>query len=159
MKILVIGSGGREHAIVWALKKTSRRTVDLYCAPGNAGIAELADCVSISATDIVNLAEFASENAIDLTFVGPEAALALGIVDEFNRRGLTIVGPSGTAAKLEASKGFAKDFMKRHGVPLLCIELLDLHRKPSTFSQAENLAIPKHLWWSKPTAWPPAKES
>jgi len=117
MRILVIGSGGREHAILWALNKTSGRPVELYCAPGNAGIAEIAQCVSVLPTDIARLADFAASHAIDLTFVGPEAPLALGIVDEFERSGLTIVGPSSSAARLEASKGFAKDFMRRHGVP------------------------------------------
>src|SRR5262249_43939549 len=105
------------HAILWALDKTSGRPVELYCAPGNAGIAEIAQCVSVLPTDIARVADFAASHAIDLTFVGPEAPLALGIVDEFERSGLTIVGPSSSAARLEASKGFAKDFMRRHGVP------------------------------------------
>jgi phosphoribosylamine---glycine ligase len=117
MKILLIGSGGREHAILWALKKTSRRLVVLYCAPGNAGIEQVARCVPISASDIAALVEFAAAKGIDLTFVGPEAPLALGMVDAFERRGLTIVGPSRAAAQLEASKSFAKEFMTRHGIP------------------------------------------
>ena len=117
MKILVVGSGGREHAILWALKKTSRRPLALYCAPGNAGIAQVASCISIPATDISSLAQFAAAEMIDLTFVGPEAPLAAGVVDEFEHRGLTIVGPSESAARLEASKGFAKEFMTRHAIP------------------------------------------
>ncbi len=117
MKILIIGSGGREHAIVWALRKTSHRSLELYCAPGNAGIAQLARCIPISATEIAALAEFARKEEIDLTFVGPEASLAAGIVDEFQRLGLTIVGPTKAATRLEASKGFAKQFMARHGIP------------------------------------------
>jgi phosphoribosylamine--glycine ligase len=116
MNILVIGSGGREHAICWSFAKSSRVS-QIFCAPGNAGIAEIARCVPINAEDIGVLAEFAAENKIDLTFVGGESALALGIVDEFESRGLRIVGASKEAAQLEASKAFAKDFMKRHGVP------------------------------------------
>ena len=113
----MIGSGGREHALVWALKQTSRRALELFCAPGNAGIAEVAECVPISATDVGALADCAEQNKIDLTMVGPEASLAKGIVDEFDRRGLRIVGPTKNAARLETSKAFAKDFMQRHGVP------------------------------------------
>ena len=117
MKILVVGSGGREHAILWALKKTSRRALDLHCAPGNAGIAQIARCVSIGASDIPSLAQFAAAEKIDLTFIGPEAPLAAGIVDEFQQRGLAIVGPSASASRLESSKGFAKEFMFRHAIP------------------------------------------
>ncbi|HXD29989.1 MAG TPA: phosphoribosylamine--glycine ligase [Pyrinomonadaceae bacterium] len=117
MKILVIGSGGREHAILSTLKSTARIELELYCAPGNAGISQLAECVSISATDVAKLAEFAASERVDLTFVGPEAPLAAGIVDAFESQQLTIVGPSQAAARLEASKGFAKDFMERHGIP------------------------------------------
>lgn len=117
MRILVVGSGGREHALVWALKRTSLRAVEIFCAPGNAGIAEIAQCVSIGATDVPVLADFAQREQIDLTMVGPEASLAEGIVDEFERRGLRIVGPGREAAQLETSKVFAKDFMQRHGIP------------------------------------------
>jgi len=117
MKALVIGSGGREHAIVWALKQTSRLPLDLYCAPGNAGISQLAECVSISSGNHKSLIEFAQTNGIDLTIVGPEGPLAEGIVDEFTRHGLKIVGPSQAASRLESSKAFAKDFMRRHKIP------------------------------------------
>lgn len=117
MKALVIGSGGREHAILWALKRTSAVTLDLYCAPGNGGISELAECVPIPPTDALSLIEFASSNAIDLTIVGPEGPLAEGIVDRFEGSGLKIVGPSAAASRLESSKGFAKDFMRRHQIP------------------------------------------
>ena len=117
MKILVVGSGGREHALVWALRKTRSRAVELFCAPGNAGIAEFAECLPISATDVAALADFAAQEGIDLTMVGPEAALAVGIVDEFEQRGLRIVGPRMKAAQLETSKAFAKDFMRRHSIP------------------------------------------
>lgn len=113
----MIGSGGREHALVWALKQTSQRPLELFCAPGNAGIAEIAECVAISATDVAALSDFAQREQIDLTMVGPEAALAEGVVDEFERCGLRIVGPTQNAARLETSKAFAKDFMQRHGIP------------------------------------------
>ena len=116
MNILVIGSGGREHAICWAFAKSSR-VKKIFCAPGNAGIGEIAECVPIRAEDIAALADLASAKGIDLTFVGGETPLALGIVDEFESRGLRIVGASKKAAELEASKAFAKDFMKRHSVP------------------------------------------
>jgi phosphoribosylamine--glycine ligase len=117
MKAMVIGSGGREHAIVWALKRTSNVPLDLYCAPGNAGISQLAECVSISTGDHKSLIEFAQTNGIDMTIVGPEGPLAEGIVDEFTRHGLKIIGPSRAASRLESSKSFAKDFMRRHKIP------------------------------------------
>jgi phosphoribosylamine--glycine ligase len=117
MKALLIGSGGREHAILWALKRTSQENLDLYCAPGNGGISELAECVPIPVTDHSALIEFARTSAIDLTIVGPEGPLAEGIVDKFQRNGLKIVGPSAAASRLESSKGFAKDFMRRHKIP------------------------------------------
>src|SRR5438876_11874917 len=93
MRILTIGSGGREHALVWALRKTSTRSLELFCAPGNAGIAQDAECRPVAANDIPALVQLVEEKKIDLTIVGPEAPLAVGIVDEFNRRGLRIVGP------------------------------------------------------------------
>jgi phosphoribosylamine--glycine ligase len=116
MNILVVGSGGREHAICSAFAR-STRVEKIYCANGNAGIAEVAECVQIRPDEIGRLAEFADANSIDLTFVGGETSLALGIVDEFEKRRLTIVGPNKSAAELEASKAFSKDFMARHGVP------------------------------------------
>jgi phosphoribosylamine--glycine ligase len=116
MNIFVIGSGGREHAICTSFRKSAKVT-KVYCAPGNAGIAAVADCVSIAADDVISLIEFAKTNQIDLTFVGGETSLARGIVDEFNRNGMRIVGPTKEASQLESSKAFAKDFMSRHGVP------------------------------------------
>ncbi|HEX8399330.1 MAG TPA: phosphoribosylamine--glycine ligase [Pyrinomonadaceae bacterium] len=124
MKILVVGSGGREHAICWAIKK-SRHNPQIYCAPGNAGIAEIARCVNISATEIQKLAEFAVENSIDLTIVGGETSLAAGIVDEFESKNLKIVGASQKAARLEGSKVFAKDFMTRHKIPTAGYKVAD----------------------------------
>lgn len=116
MKILIIGSGAREHALCWAFRKNSMAN-EIYCADGNAGIGEVARRVDIKPDEIEKLAEYAAENQIDLTFVGGETALALGIADEFERRNLRIVGASGKAARLEASKSFAKDFMARHDIP------------------------------------------
>ncbi|MBZ0203819.1 MAG: phosphoribosylamine--glycine ligase [Ignavibacteria bacterium] len=116
MKILVIGSGGREHAIVWKLKE-SPQVSKIYCAPGNAGIGEIAECINIKADDVKGLLKFVKDSDIDFTVVGPEVALEAGIVDEFNNQGLKIFGPQKNAARLEHSKIFAKDFMKRHNVP------------------------------------------
>ncbi len=117
MKILVIGSGGREHALCWALRQTAQTPPQLYCAPGNDGSAQLAQCVPLKATDIAALANFAAVERIDLTVVGSEAPLAAGLVDEFTRRGLLVAGPRAEAARLEASKVFAKEFMARHRIP------------------------------------------
>jgi phosphoribosylamine--glycine ligase len=117
MKALVVGSGGREHAILWAMKRTSSVPLDLYCAPGNGGISELAQCVPISVNDHQALMDFVQTGAIDLTIVGPEGPLAEGIVDEFESHGLKIMGPSRAASRLESSKAFAKQFMRRHGIP------------------------------------------
>lgn len=116
MRILVIGSGGREHAICYAFSRGSRLS-KLFCAPGNAGISELAECVDINAEEVTKLADFASREKVDLTFVGGEGPLALGIVDEFEKRGLRIIGASKDASRLESSKSFAKAFMSRHGIP------------------------------------------
>ncbi len=116
-RILVIGSGGREHAIVWALRKTSSEPVELFCAPGNAGIEQVARVVNIPAHDHAQLAAFVESQEIELIFVGPEAPLAAGIIDTFEARGLPIVGPASAAARLEGSKIFAKEFMARHVIP------------------------------------------
>ena len=116
MNVLVVGSGGREHAICYAFSRSSL-VKKLYCANGNAGIASVAECVPIRPDDVKTLADFASSNGVDLTFVGGETSLALGIVDEFTRRGLRIIGPTREAAQLEASKAFAKDFMARYEIP------------------------------------------
>ena len=116
MKILVIGSGGREHAIVWKLRQSPRVSA-VFCAPGNGGISQLAECVPIRISDHGALAQFAREQGIGLTVVGPDDALAAGIVDHFQKDGLRIFGPTQSAARLESSKVFAKDFMLRHGIP------------------------------------------
>ncbi|RKD23658.1 phosphoribosylamine--glycine ligase [Caminicella sporogenes DSM 14501] len=116
MKILVVGSGGREHTIVWKLSQ-SPKVSKVFCAPGNAGIAQIADVVNISDTDIDGLLSFAKDKGIDLTVVGPEAPLVNGIVDRFQREGLKIFGPNKDCARLEGSKSFAKNFMIRHNIP------------------------------------------
>jgi phosphoribosylamine---glycine ligase len=116
MKILVIGSGGREHALVWKIRQSPRVT-RLYCAPGNAGIGELAELVALIPDDVHALRHFAEQERIDLTVVGPELPLSLGLVDEFETHGLRIFGPNHQAAQLEASKAFAKEIMRKQRVP------------------------------------------
>jgi phosphoribosylamine--glycine ligase len=140
MNVLVVGSGGREHAIVWKLKQSPRVT-KIYCAPGNAGIAETADCVPITADDIYGLAQFAHTNNIGLTVVGSESPLVHGIVDLFEERGLTIFGPSKAAAQVEGSKMFLKHFLKRHNIPTATY---------ATFHQSELEKAQHHVLNSHP---------
>ena len=116
MRVLVVGQGAREHALAWKLRQ-SPLVKELYAAPGNAGIAGVADCVGIGVADIVELADFAEKLKMDLTVVGPELPLTLGIVDEFQKRGLPIFGPTRLAAELEGSKVFSKEFMRKYGIP------------------------------------------
>lgn len=116
MKILVVGGGGREHAICWKLSNESN-VEKIYCAPGNAGISNVAKCISIEDSDIEALVNFAKENKIDLTIVGPEVSLVAGIVDEFEKENLKIFGPNKKCAQLEGSKAFSKEFMIRHNLP------------------------------------------
>jgi phosphoribosylamine--glycine ligase len=116
MKILVIGGGGREHALVWKLRQ-SRSVNKVWCAPGNGGIAQDAECVAVDTTNLRGLGELAERVGADLTVVGPEQPLVLGIADEFARRRLPLVGPTRECAQLEGSKIFAKDFLQRHNVP------------------------------------------
>jgi phosphoribosylamine--glycine ligase len=116
MNILVIGSGGREHALVWKIKQ-SRKAKKIYCAPGNAGIGQLAELVAVKPTDLDGLLKFAKTKKIDLTVVGPEVPLTEGVVDAFEQHGMAIFGPSKSAAALEGSKVFAKKFMQNHGIP------------------------------------------
>jgi phosphoribosylamine---glycine ligase len=136
MKVLVIGSGGREHALVWKIRQ-SPRVREIYCAPGNGGIAQESRLVPLGAEKVEELARFVRDNQIDLTIVGPELPLTLGIVDYFEEKGLPIVGPSQAAARLEGSKIFAKEFMQRHGIPTATYfrastaeEALQIVRKP-----------------------------
>jgi phosphoribosylamine--glycine ligase len=116
MRVLVVGQGAREHALCWKLKQ-SPIVHELYAAPGNAGISAVADCVPIGVADIIELADFAEQLKMDLTIVGPELPLTLGIVDEFQKRGLAIFGPTRLAAELEGSKVFSKEFMRKYGIP------------------------------------------
>lgn len=116
MKVLIIGGGGREHTLVWKLSQ-SRRVDKIFCAPGNAGISELAECLDIKTEDIESLLNFARYEWIDLTVVGPEAPLVMGIVDAFRKDRLRIFGPPASGARLEGSKVFAKDFMLKYGIP------------------------------------------
>jgi phosphoribosylamine--glycine ligase len=122
MKVLVIGSGGREHALVWKLAQSSR-VAKIYCAPGNAGISRLAECVPIAATELERLTDFAEHQGIGLTVVGPEVPLTMGIVDLFRSRGLRVFGPSRQAAALEGSKVFTKDLLKKYGIPSAAYEV------------------------------------
>ncbi|MBM2839425.1 MAG: phosphoribosylamine/glycine ligase, partial [Deltaproteobacteria bacterium] len=120
MKVLVVGSGGREHALIWKISKSSRLTAHgsrIFCAPGNAGISKIAECVDIKADDIPRLLSFAQKEQIDLTVVGPEGPLTLGIVDDFEKAGLRIFGASKRAAEIEWSKAFSKALMKKYGIP------------------------------------------
>ncbi len=116
MKVLIVGNGGREHALAWKVRQ-SPLVSEVYCAPGNAGIAQIADCVPIDSSSIVEVADFAQTVKADLTVVGPELPMVLGIGDEFVRRGLRIFCPSRGAAELEGSKAFAREFMSRHQIP------------------------------------------
>ncbi len=151
MKILVLGSGGREHALVWKLQQSPRVTA-VFCAPGNAGIAQDATLVPIKISEHDRLVQFVRDEGIDLTVVGPDDALAAGIVDRFTAAGLRIFGPNQRAAQLESSKVFAKDFMLRHGIPTArsgCFsDSLEAHRfaQQSTYPlvvKADGLALGK----------------
>jgi len=116
MQILVLGGGGREHAIVWKLAQ-SKKVEKIYCAPGNPGIAQLAECVDLDTTDNKGLAHWAKEHHIDLTVVGPEVPLVAGVADEFRAQGLAIFGPNAQAAAIEGSKAFSKELMKKYNIP------------------------------------------
>ena len=138
MKVLVVGSGGREHAIVDALFRSP--SVDkIYCAPGNAGIAQQAECVAIKDTDVEGLKQFAVENAIDLTVVGPEAALAVGIADEFRKAGLPIFGHTKAAARIESSKEFAKELMAKYDIPTAGYKAFDNYDEAVAYVEARPL--------------------
>jgi phosphoribosylamine--glycine ligase len=151
MKVLVVGSGGREHALVWKLAQSPQISA-LYCAPGNAGICQQAQSVPLAADDIRALRDFATVERIDLTVVGPELPLALGISDVFAEHGLAVFGPSQAAAQLEASKAFAKSFMWEHGIPtaeaVICDDFATAekyirHREGPLVVKADGLAAGK----------------
>jgi phosphoribosylamine--glycine ligase len=128
MKVLVVGNGGREHAIIWKLKQ-SPNVNKIYCTIGNAGINQIAGAVNIKADDVNSLVEFVKEKKIDFTVIGPEVPLSLGIVDEFERNSLRVFGPTRYAAQLETSKVFAKEFMKRHNIPTAKYERFNIEQK------------------------------
>jgi len=142
-RILIIGSGGREHAIAWAIRQTSAPEVEIFCAPGNAGIAQIAQTANIPVNDHAQLAQFVEANQIDLTFAGPEAPLAAGIVDFFVAHGLRIVGPTAAAAQLEGSKIFAKDFMARHTVPTAAYRVATSPEEAIAFLKSGEFGSPE----------------
>ncbi|MBM3253877.1 MAG: phosphoribosylamine--glycine ligase [Candidatus Omnitrophica bacterium] len=137
MKILVIGSGGREHALCWKIAK-SKKVDKIFCALGNGGISDIAEIVNIKADDIKSLINFVKENRIDLTVVGPEAPLVVGIVDEFGKEGLKIFGPTKNAALLESSKVFAKELMRKIGVPTADFRVFDNVENARTYVKSKN---------------------
>ncbi len=140
MKILVIGSGGREHVICWKLAQ-SPKAEKIYCAPGNAGIAEFAECVAIGAMEFDKLAAFAKEQSIDLTIVGMDDPLVGGIVDVFEAEGLRVFGPRKNAAILEGSKAFSKDLMKKYNIPTAAYENFDDPEKALAYLETAKLPI------------------
>ncbi|MDT8318377.1 MAG: phosphoribosylamine--glycine ligase [bacterium] len=139
MKVLVVGGGGREHALVWKISQ-SPKVDKVYCAPGNAGIADMAGIVDISASDIDGLARFAEGEGIDLTVVGPEVPLTMGIVDLFEKKGLKIFGPSKAAAEMEGSKAFSKTIMKKYNVPTAAYETFT--SQDEAFAYIDKLGAP-----------------
>jgi len=141
MRVLVVGNGGREHALVWKIRQ-SPLAKEVYCAPGNAGIAELADCVPIDTSNIVEVADFAQTIKADLTVVGPELPMVLGIADEFNRRGMTIFCPSRAAAEIEGSKAFAREFMDRHKIPSPRYEICRSPEEAADFAKRAPFGFP-----------------
>lgn len=140
MKILVVGGGGREHAIIWKLKQSSLVS-KIFAAPGNAGISLIAESVDIKADNINGLADFAKKNNIDLTVVGPELPLTLGIVDEFNQRDLRIFGPTQLAAEIEGSKAFAKEFMRKYHIPTAPYQIFSDLTEATKFVKSAALPV------------------
>jgi phosphoribosylamine--glycine ligase len=140
MKVLVVGSGGREHALVWKIAQ-SPRVKEVVCAPGNGGISRIARCIAIAADDLEGLARFAQDQKIDLTVVGPELPLTMGIVDLFQKEGLTIFGASKGAAQLEGSKAFAKDLMKKYNIPSAEYRVFDDHDQAVAYIKKEGAPI------------------
>ena len=140
MKILVVGSGGREHALCWKIAQ-SKKVDKIYCAPGNAGVAEVAECVAIGAMEFEKLADFAQEKEIDLTVIGMDAPLVGGVVDVFEERGLRIFGPRKNAAILEGSKAFSKDLMKKYNIPTAAYENFDDADKALAYLETASFPI------------------
>ena len=151
MDILIVGGGGREHAIAWKLSQ-SPRVGKLYCAPGNAGIAALAECIGIKAEDVPGICRFASETDIGLVVIGPEVPLAMGLTDELSKIGIRVFGPDKNCAQLEASKAFTKHFLKKHAIPtagyLECTDIAEAKKAIGLFGwpmviKADGLAAGK----------------
>ncbi|MDR1772454.1 MAG: phosphoribosylamine--glycine ligase [Hungatella sp.] len=140
MKVLVIGGGGREHAIVWKISR-SPKVDKIYCAPGNAGIAELAECVDMGVMDFDRQVAFAREKEIDLTIIGPDDPLVAGAVDAFEAAGLRVFGPQKRAALLEGSKSFSKDLMKRYGIPTAAYEIFDSPEEALSYVKTAPMPI------------------
>jgi len=140
MKILVVGSGGREHAICWKIAQ-SKKVEKIYCAPGNAGIAEYAECVNIGAMELEKLADFAEEKKIDLTVIGMDDPLVAGVVDVFEARGLKVFGPRKNAAILEGSKAFSKDLMKKYNIPTAAYEVFNSPEAALAYLETAKLPI------------------
>ena len=136
MKVLILGSGGREHALAWAVKRSPRVT-EVVCAPGNGGIAQIARCVPVDLKDVAAMVRLAGAEQPGLTIVGPELPLSLGIVDALQERGLRVFGPTRAAAMLESSKGFAKRFLQRHNIPTasyaVCVNLAEVEKAVESF--------------------------
>ncbi|MGN1276651.1 MAG: phosphoribosylamine--glycine ligase [Floccifex sp.] len=140
MKVLVIGTGGREHALALAASKSSL-VEKVYCAPGNPGMALFGECVNVSGSDIDGLVSFAKENEIDLTIVGPEATLSLGVVDAFQEAGLQIFGPTKAATQVESSKDFAKKIMKKYNIPTASYQTFDNYEKAVEYVKEQGAPI------------------
>lgn len=140
MKVLIVGGGGREHAIAWKTAQ-SKKVDKLYCAPGNAGIAEVAECVDIGVMEFDKLTAFAKEKEIDLTIIGPDDPLAAGAVDAFEAAGLKVFGPRKNAAILEASKAFSKDLMKKYNIPTASYETFDSPEKALAYLETADMPI------------------
>ena len=140
MKVLIVGSGGREHAIAWSVAK-SEKVDKIYCAPGNAGIAEFAECVAIGAMEFDKLVAFAKEKEIDLTIIGMDDPLVGGVVDEFEKAGLRVFGPRKNAAILEGSKAFSKDLMKKYNIPTAAYENFDNAEDALTYLETAKMPI------------------
>ena len=140
MKILIVGGGGREHAVAWSVSRSPKVT-KIYCAPGNAGIGEYAECVNIGAMEFEKLADFAQEQAIDLTIIGMDDPLAGGIVDVFEKRGLKVFGPRKNAAIIEGSKAFSKDLMKKYHIPTAAYETFDDAREALAYLETAKLPV------------------
>ena len=140
MKVLVVGGGGREHVICWKLKQDPRVT-DLYCAPGNGGIASIATCVNIKATDIEGMVDYAKKEQFDLVFVAPDDPLAMGMVDKLEEAGIRSFGPKANAAIIEGSKAFSKQLMKKYSIPTAKYEIFEDEQKALAYLETQPMPI------------------